>query len=124
MRLKFCIHTHPLVVLWFCLSQSEMPLHVERLVQSVKALCSSLAAVETPDITAALNQLPACPCRLQPKVQKVVPLNTFSYTRNMRSYPDKHTLTGCSSELCRCCRFQFLKMTRQTIFCFSSTATT
>lgn len=49
----------------------ELPLHVERLVQSVKALCSSLAAVETPDVTAALNQLPACPCRLQPKVLKV-----------------------------------------------------
>uniref|UniRef100_A0A6Q2WVG6 Phosphatidylinositol-4-phosphate 3-kinase n=1 Tax=Esox lucius TaxID=8010 RepID=A0A6Q2WVG6_ESOLU len=48
----------------------EMSLHVERLVQSVKALCSSLAAVETPDITSALNQLPACPCRLQPRVQK------------------------------------------------------
>uniref|UniRef100_A0A3B5ADP9 Phosphatidylinositol-4-phosphate 3-kinase catalytic subunit type 2 beta n=1 Tax=Stegastes partitus TaxID=144197 RepID=A0A3B5ADP9_9TELE len=48
----------------------ELPLHVERLVQSVKALCSSLAAVETPDVTAALSQLPACPCRLQPKVLK------------------------------------------------------
>lgn len=44
---------------------------MERLVQSVKALCSSLAAVETPEVTAALNQLPACPCRLQPKVLKV-----------------------------------------------------
>lgn len=44
---------------------------MERLVQSVKALCSSLAAVETPDVTSALNQLPACPCRLQPKVLKV-----------------------------------------------------
>uniref|UniRef100_A0A8C9WFT0 Phosphatidylinositol-4-phosphate 3-kinase catalytic subunit type 2 beta n=1 Tax=Scleropages formosus TaxID=113540 RepID=A0A8C9WFT0_SCLFO len=51
--------------------QVELPLHVERLVQSVKALCSSLAAVETPEITTALNQLPACPCRLQPHVQKV-----------------------------------------------------
>lgn len=56
----------------FVLSEIELSLHVERLVQSVKALCSSLAAVETPDITAALNQLPACPCRLQPKVQKDV----------------------------------------------------
>uniref|UniRef100_A0A8C2APC1 Phosphatidylinositol-4-phosphate 3-kinase, catalytic subunit type 2 beta n=1 Tax=Cyprinus carpio TaxID=7962 RepID=A0A8C2APC1_CYPCA len=56
----------------FLLSEVELPLHVERLVQSVKALCTSLAAVETPDITAALNQLPACPCRLQPKVQKDV----------------------------------------------------
>ncbi|XP_069370934.1 phosphatidylinositol 4-phosphate 3-kinase C2 domain-containing subunit beta isoform X1 [Paralichthys olivaceus] len=54
----------------FLLSEAELPLHVERLVQSVKALCSSLAAVETPDVTSALNQLPACPCRLQPKVLK------------------------------------------------------
>uniref|UniRef100_A0A665XCF3 Uncharacterized protein n=1 Tax=Echeneis naucrates TaxID=173247 RepID=A0A665XCF3_ECHNA len=38
--------------------------------QSVKALCSSLAAVETPDVTSGLSQLPACPCRLQPKVLK------------------------------------------------------
>ncbi|XP_054640906.1 phosphatidylinositol 4-phosphate 3-kinase C2 domain-containing subunit beta isoform X2 [Dunckerocampus dactyliophorus] len=54
----------------FLLSEVELPLHVERLVQSVKALCSSLAAVETPDVTSALSQLPACPCRLQPKVLK------------------------------------------------------
>ncbi|XP_034387987.1 phosphatidylinositol 4-phosphate 3-kinase C2 domain-containing subunit beta isoform X3 [Cyclopterus lumpus] len=54
----------------FVLSEAELPLHVERLVQSVKALCSSLAAVETPDVTDALSQLPACPCRLQPKVLK------------------------------------------------------
>ncbi|XP_051269951.1 phosphatidylinositol 4-phosphate 3-kinase C2 domain-containing subunit beta [Dicentrarchus labrax] len=54
----------------FLLSEVELPLHVERLVQSVKALCNSLAAVETPDVTFALNQLPACPCRLQPKVLK------------------------------------------------------
>lgn len=46
-------------------------LHVERLVQSVKALCSSLAAIETPEVTSALSQFPACPCRLQPKVLKV-----------------------------------------------------
>ncbi|XP_061075129.1 phosphatidylinositol 4-phosphate 3-kinase C2 domain-containing subunit beta [Conger conger] len=54
----------------FLLSEVELPLHVERLVQSVKALCSSLAAVETPDVTSALSLLPACPCRLQPRVQK------------------------------------------------------
>ncbi|KAK2861561.1 hypothetical protein Q5P01_001094 [Channa striata] len=54
----------------FVLSEVELPLHVERLVQSVKALCSSLAAMETPDVTSALSQLPACPCRLQPKVLK------------------------------------------------------
>ncbi|XP_062842305.1 phosphatidylinositol 4-phosphate 3-kinase C2 domain-containing subunit beta [Trichomycterus rosablanca] len=54
----------------FVSSEAELPLHVERLVQSVKALCSTLAAVETPDVSSALNQLPACPCRPQPKVQK------------------------------------------------------
>ncbi|XP_048878398.1 phosphatidylinositol 4-phosphate 3-kinase C2 domain-containing subunit beta isoform X2 [Brienomyrus brachyistius] len=54
----------------FVLSETELPLRVERLVQSVKALCSSLASIETPDITAALSQLPACPCRLQPRVLK------------------------------------------------------
>ncbi|CAL8340783.1 unnamed protein product [Lota lota] len=56
----------------FILSEAELPLHVERLVQSVKALCSTLASVETADLTSALSQLPACPCRLQPKVQKDV----------------------------------------------------
>ncbi|PWA13845.1 hypothetical protein CCH79_00019174 [Gambusia affinis] len=65
-------HTHTLTPSYLCRSlKVELLLHVERLVQSVKALCSSLAAVETPDVTAALNQLPACPCRLQPKVLKV-----------------------------------------------------
>nr|XP_061779736.1 phosphatidylinositol 4-phosphate 3-kinase C2 domain-containing subunit beta-like [Nerophis lumbriciformis]XP_061779737.1 phosphatidylinositol 4-phosphate 3-kinase C2 domain-containing subunit beta-like [Nerophis lumbriciformis] len=54
----------------FLLSEVELLLHVERLVQSVKALCNSLAAMETPDVTSALSQLPACPCRLQPKVLK------------------------------------------------------
>ncbi|XP_047438276.1 phosphatidylinositol 4-phosphate 3-kinase C2 domain-containing subunit beta [Mugil cephalus] len=54
----------------FLLTEAELQLHVERLVQSVKALCSSLASVETPDVTAALSQLPACTCRLQPKVLK------------------------------------------------------
>ncbi|XP_057702074.1 phosphatidylinositol 4-phosphate 3-kinase C2 domain-containing subunit beta isoform X2 [Corythoichthys intestinalis] len=54
----------------FALSEVDLGPRVERLVQSVKALCSSLAAVETPDITAALGRLPACPCRPQPKVLK------------------------------------------------------
>ncbi|XP_065811494.1 LOW QUALITY PROTEIN: phosphatidylinositol 4-phosphate 3-kinase C2 domain-containing subunit beta [Labrus bergylta] len=49
----------------------ELSLHVERLVQSVKALWSSLAAVETPDVTSALRPAPSnAPCRLQPKVLK------------------------------------------------------
>ncbi|XP_072296201.1 phosphatidylinositol 4-phosphate 3-kinase C2 domain-containing subunit beta [Eucyclogobius newberryi] len=54
----------------FLLHEVELPLHVERLVQSVKALCSSLASIETPEVTAALNLLPACPCRVSPKVTK------------------------------------------------------
>lgn len=58
-------------VLTCCCLQAELLLHVERLVQSVKALCSSLAAIETPEVTSALSQLPACPCRLQPRVLKV-----------------------------------------------------
>uniref|UniRef100_A0A8C5A613 Phosphatidylinositol-4-phosphate 3-kinase catalytic subunit type 2 beta n=1 Tax=Gadus morhua TaxID=8049 RepID=A0A8C5A613_GADMO len=53
-------------------------LHVERLVQSVKALCSTLASVESADLTSALSQLPACPCRLQPKVQKVEPAGVLN----------------------------------------------
>ncbi|XP_077357969.1 phosphatidylinositol 4-phosphate 3-kinase C2 domain-containing subunit beta isoform X3 [Festucalex cinctus] len=51
----------------FVLSEADVAARVERLVQSVKALCSSLAAVETPDVTAALDRLPACPCRPQTK---------------------------------------------------------
>uniref|UniRef100_A0A7N8WVJ3 Phosphatidylinositol-4-phosphate 3-kinase, catalytic subunit type 2 beta n=1 Tax=Mastacembelus armatus TaxID=205130 RepID=A0A7N8WVJ3_9TELE len=65
----------------FLLSEVELPLHVERLVQSVKALCSSLAAVETPDVTSALSQLPACPCRLQPKVLKDASVLAFRENR-------------------------------------------
>uniref|UniRef100_A0A8C5FMK8 Phosphatidylinositol-4-phosphate 3-kinase catalytic subunit type 2 beta n=1 Tax=Gadus morhua TaxID=8049 RepID=A0A8C5FMK8_GADMO len=58
--------------------QAELLLHVERLVQSVKALCSTLASVESADLTSALSQLPACPCRLQPKVQKVEPAGVLN----------------------------------------------
>uniref|UniRef100_A0A3B4B0K7 Uncharacterized protein n=1 Tax=Periophthalmus magnuspinnatus TaxID=409849 RepID=A0A3B4B0K7_9GOBI len=58
------------VTRWECSLTHVESLHVERLVQSVKALCSSLASIETPEITAALNLLPACPCRVTPKVTK------------------------------------------------------
>uniref|UniRef100_A0A7N8YPS0 Phosphatidylinositol-4-phosphate 3-kinase, catalytic subunit type 2 beta n=1 Tax=Mastacembelus armatus TaxID=205130 RepID=A0A7N8YPS0_9TELE len=68
LQIRLPIHLSPPPLLSL---KVELPLHVERLVQSVKALCSSLAAVETPDVTSALSQLPACPCRLQPKVLKV-----------------------------------------------------
>ncbi|XP_038157703.1 phosphatidylinositol 4-phosphate 3-kinase C2 domain-containing subunit beta [Cyprinodon tularosa] len=73
----------------FLLSEAELLLHVERLVQSLKALCSSLAAVETPDVTAALNQLPACPCRLQPKVLKDA--SVLSLRENRESVVEKIT---------------------------------
>ncbi|XP_044301548.1 phosphatidylinositol 4-phosphate 3-kinase C2 domain-containing subunit beta isoform X2 [Varanus komodoensis] len=42
----------------------------ERVIQSVMAICNALAAVESQEITGALNQLPPCPSRMQPKIQK------------------------------------------------------
>lgn len=41
------------------------------MIQSVMAICNALAAVESQEITAALNQMPPCPSRMQPKIQKV-----------------------------------------------------
>lgn len=58
-------------VLLYGLPQGDFPLKADRVVQSVKAICNALAAVETPEITSALNQLPPCPSRMQPKIQKV-----------------------------------------------------
>uniref|UniRef100_A0A8C5V5C6 Phosphatidylinositol-4-phosphate 3-kinase catalytic subunit type 2 beta n=1 Tax=Microcebus murinus TaxID=30608 RepID=A0A8C5V5C6_MICMU len=55
----------------FLLADGDFPLKADRVVQSVKAICNALAAVETPEITSALNQLPPCPSRMQPKIQKV-----------------------------------------------------
>uniref|UniRef100_A0A8C3WST5 Phosphatidylinositol-4-phosphate 3-kinase catalytic subunit type 2 beta n=1 Tax=Catagonus wagneri TaxID=51154 RepID=A0A8C3WST5_9CETA len=54
----------------FLLADGDFPLKADRVVQSVKAICNALAAVETPEITSALNQLPPCPSRMQPKIQK------------------------------------------------------
>nr|KAF6397604.1 phosphatidylinositol-4-phosphate 3-kinase catalytic subunit type 2 beta [Rousettus aegyptiacus] len=54
----------------FLLAEGDFPLKADRVVQSVKAICNALAAVETPEITNALNQLPPCPSRVQPKIQK------------------------------------------------------
>lgn len=51
--------------------QGDFPLKAERVIQSVMAICNALAAVETQEITAALNQMPPCPSRMQPKIQKV-----------------------------------------------------
>lgn len=51
--------------------QGDFQLKAERVVQSVMAICNALAAVESQEITAALNQLPPCPSRMQPKIQKV-----------------------------------------------------
>ncbi|XP_027726675.1 phosphatidylinositol 4-phosphate 3-kinase C2 domain-containing subunit beta isoform X2 [Vombatus ursinus] len=54
----------------FLLAEGDFPLKAERVVQSVKAICNALADVESPEITKALNQLPPCPSRMQPKIQK------------------------------------------------------
>uniref|UniRef100_A0AC11AXF7 Phosphatidylinositol-4-phosphate 3-kinase catalytic subunit type 2 beta n=1 Tax=Ovis aries TaxID=9940 RepID=A0AC11AXF7_SHEEP len=54
----------------FLLADGDFPLKADRVVQSVKAICNALAAVETPEITSALNQLPPCPSRMKPKIQK------------------------------------------------------
>uniref|UniRef100_A0A8C5WYR4 Phosphatidylinositol-4-phosphate 3-kinase catalytic subunit type 2 beta n=1 Tax=Laticauda laticaudata TaxID=8630 RepID=A0A8C5WYR4_LATLA len=50
--------------------QGDFQLKAERVVQSVMAICNALAAVESQEITAALNHLPPCPSRMQPKIQK------------------------------------------------------
>lgn len=51
--------------------QGDFPLKAERVIQSVMAICNALAAVESQEITTALNQMPPCPSRMQPKIQKV-----------------------------------------------------
>uniref|UniRef100_A0A8B9TNL6 Phosphatidylinositol-4-phosphate 3-kinase catalytic subunit type 2 beta n=1 Tax=Anas platyrhynchos TaxID=8839 RepID=A0A8B9TNL6_ANAPL len=52
------------------LAAETSPLKAERVIQSVMAICNALAAVESQEITAALNQMPPCPSRMQPKIQK------------------------------------------------------
>lgn len=64
------------------LLQGDFPLKADRVVQSVKAICNALAAVETPEITSALNQLPPCPSRMQPKIQKVRETQVFAGGRD------------------------------------------
>ncbi|XP_005529361.1 PREDICTED: phosphatidylinositol 4-phosphate 3-kinase C2 domain-containing subunit beta [Pseudopodoces humilis] len=54
----------------FLAAEGEFPLKAERVIQSVMAICNALAAVESQEITAALNQMPPCPSRMQPKIQK------------------------------------------------------
>ncbi|XP_038018115.1 LOW QUALITY PROTEIN: phosphatidylinositol 4-phosphate 3-kinase C2 domain-containing subunit beta [Motacilla alba alba] len=54
----------------FLAAEGDVPLKAERVIQSVMAICSALAAVESQEITAALNQMPPCPSRMQPKIQK------------------------------------------------------
>ncbi|XP_063153608.1 phosphatidylinositol 4-phosphate 3-kinase C2 domain-containing subunit beta isoform X2 [Candoia aspera] len=54
----------------FLATEGDFQLKAERVVQSVMAICNALAAVESQEITAALNQLPPCPSRMQPKIQK------------------------------------------------------
>ena len=64
-----------------CLPQGDFPLKADRVVQSVKAICNALAAVETPEITSALNQLPPCPSRMKPKIQKVMGHRVLAWGR-------------------------------------------
>uniref|UniRef100_A0A4W3JDL4 Phosphatidylinositol-4-phosphate 3-kinase catalytic subunit type 2 beta n=1 Tax=Callorhinchus milii TaxID=7868 RepID=A0A4W3JDL4_CALMI len=54
----------------FLLAEADYSHQAERVVQSVMAICSTLALVETKEITNALNQLPPCPSRLHPRIQK------------------------------------------------------
>uniref|UniRef100_A0A8C8SBV1 Phosphatidylinositol-4-phosphate 3-kinase catalytic subunit type 2 beta n=1 Tax=Pelusios castaneus TaxID=367368 RepID=A0A8C8SBV1_9SAUR len=54
----------------FLAAEGDFPLRAERVIQSVMAICNALAAVESQEITGALNMLPACPSRMQPKIQK------------------------------------------------------
>ncbi|XP_074833514.1 phosphatidylinositol 4-phosphate 3-kinase C2 domain-containing subunit beta isoform X3 [Carettochelys insculpta] len=54
----------------FLTAEGDFQLKAERVIQSVMAICNALAAVESQEITGALNQLPACPSRMQPKIQK------------------------------------------------------
>ncbi|XP_029429703.1 phosphatidylinositol 4-phosphate 3-kinase C2 domain-containing subunit beta isoform X2 [Rhinatrema bivittatum] len=54
----------------FVVAEGDFQLKAERVVQSVMVICNSLAAVETLEITTALNQLPPCPSRLQSKLSK------------------------------------------------------
>ncbi|XP_066421430.1 phosphatidylinositol 4-phosphate 3-kinase C2 domain-containing subunit beta isoform X1 [Molothrus aeneus] len=54
----------------FLAAEGDVPMKAERVIQSVMAICNALAAVESQEITAALNQMPPCPSRMQPKIQK------------------------------------------------------
>ncbi|XP_069798120.1 phosphatidylinositol 4-phosphate 3-kinase C2 domain-containing subunit beta isoform X2 [Narcine bancroftii] len=54
----------------FLLAEADHSQKAERVVQSVMAICNALASVETKEITNALNQLPPCPSRLHPRIQK------------------------------------------------------
>ncbi|XP_077337382.1 phosphatidylinositol 4-phosphate 3-kinase C2 domain-containing subunit beta [Lithobates pipiens] len=60
----------------FVASNVDFHLRAERVVQSVKAICNALAAVETLEISSALNQLPPCPSRVQIKSHKDLNLLT------------------------------------------------
>ncbi|XP_053310322.1 phosphatidylinositol 4-phosphate 3-kinase C2 domain-containing subunit beta [Spea bombifrons] len=54
----------------FVAAEADFHLRAERVVQSVKAICNALAAVETLEISNSLNQLPPCPSRVQIKSSK------------------------------------------------------
>ncbi|XP_072134877.1 phosphatidylinositol 4-phosphate 3-kinase C2 domain-containing subunit beta [Mobula birostris] len=54
----------------FLMAEADHSPKAERVVQSVMAICNALALIETQEITNALNQLPPCPSRLHPRIQK------------------------------------------------------
>ncbi|XP_019369480.1 PREDICTED: phosphatidylinositol 4-phosphate 3-kinase C2 domain-containing subunit beta isoform X3 [Gavialis gangeticus] len=54
----------------FLAAEGDVQPKAERVIQSVMAICNALAAVESQEITRALNQMPPCPSRMQPKIQK------------------------------------------------------
>uniref|UniRef100_A0A8C5P979 Phosphatidylinositol-4-phosphate 3-kinase catalytic subunit type 2 beta n=1 Tax=Leptobrachium leishanense TaxID=445787 RepID=A0A8C5P979_9ANUR len=54
----------------FVAGEADFPLRSDRVVQSVKAICNALAAIESPEISNALNQLPPCQSRVQIKCVK------------------------------------------------------
>ncbi|XP_023803482.1 phosphatidylinositol 4-phosphate 3-kinase C2 domain-containing subunit beta-like, partial [Cyanistes caeruleus] len=78
----------------FLAAEGEFPLKAERVIQSVMAICNALAAVESQEITAALNQMPPCPSRMQPKIQKDPNVLAKRENRGISSFSSPAPLSG------------------------------
>ncbi|KAM5180716.1 phosphatidylinositol 4-phosphate 3-kinase C2 domain-containing subunit beta [Mantella aurantiaca] len=72
--LSLLLDTYHNEVEQFIASEIDFHLRAERVVQSVKAICNVLAAVETLEISSTLNLLPPCPSRVQIKSHKALNL--------------------------------------------------